>query len=68
MKKAALSVLLATAVGAGALALGGFLLAQGSPNGVAQGRGIATALLGGLVGGALGLCIGLAREAMRPRK
>jgi hypothetical protein len=67
MKSPALRVLLTTLIGAIALTLGGVSLANASPNGTAQGRGIAMALMGGLVGGALGLCIGLTREAMRSK-
>jgi hypothetical protein len=67
MKSPVLRVLLATLIGAIALALGGVSLAKASPNGTVQGRGIAMALMGGLVGGTLGLCIGLTREAMRSK-
>jgi hypothetical protein len=67
MKQAAPRVLLAGLIGAILLGVGGVLLAKGSPSGTAQGRDVAMALLGALVGGTLGLCIGLAREAIRSK-
>lgn len=67
MKSPVLRVLLAALIGAALLGIGGILLANASPNGTVQGRGVAMALMGSLVGGALGLCIGLTREAMRSK-
>ncbi len=63
MKKA----LLFAISGAFLLAIIGIFLAMNSPKGISEGRGVAMALMGGIVGGTLGLCVGLAREAMRSK-
>jgi hypothetical protein len=60
-------ILLFAVTGAFFLALGGFLLAMNSPKGISEGRGVAMALMGGIVGGTIGLCVGLAREAMKSK-
>jgi hypothetical protein len=60
-------VLLFAISGALLLALGGVFLAMNSPKGISEGRGMAMALMGGIVGGTVGLCVGLAREAMRSK-
>jgi hypothetical protein len=67
MKQALPRLLLVTLVMAMLLALGGIWLANASPKGISEGRGIAMALMGGIVGGSIGLCVGLAREAMRSK-
>ncbi len=60
-------VLLFATMGAFLLAAVGVLLAISSPKGISEGRGIAMALMGGIVGGTLGLCVGLAQEAMKSK-
>jgi hypothetical protein len=67
MKFKFITVLIFTAIGGLMLAIGGMLLAMNSPRGISEGRGVAMALMGGIVGGTIGLCVGLAREAMKSK-